>query len=209
MESRRVRERRARFQPTGLAAFLGRVSGVNMIRKKLHQAQDRRRYAAFLAEKDAQSDAQRQEAELLTRRHESQALVIERKLRGLDKIDKRERQSLETSLTRQGRQKARGGDARMPSLALELKPKGRRAAPHKAKNRHKHALVEPDAKSAPLPTETGDIDLTAEFDKVAGCAEESGDRGDRGESRKDRAPSKKNKIKRYRPRRNRDRDRGR
>jgi hypothetical protein len=209
MESRRIRERRARFRPTGLAAFLGRVSGVELIRKKLHKAQDRRRYAAFLAEKEALADAKRQQTELLTRRHESQALVIERKLRGLDKIDKRERQSLETSLTRQGRQKARGGNARMPSLALELKPKGRRAAPHKAKNRHKHAFVDPDETTSPLPAETGDIDLTAEFDKVAGSTKESGDRGDRGESGKGRAPRKKSKIKRYRPRRNRDRDRGR
>ena len=103
----------------------------------------------------------------------------------------------------------------MPSLALELKPKGRKAAPHKAKDRYKKSLDQ--VKESPTESsdqsvkiqKTGDIDLVEVFDKASGAADQAGDGKSSGD---DKAPKPKSetKVKRYRRRRKpRDHDRGR
>ncbi|KXF77965.1 hypothetical protein ATN84_24435 [Paramesorhizobium deserti] len=43
-EARRVKEARAAAKPTGLAAFLGRVTGVSFVISKLHKHRDAQRY---------------------------------------------------------------------------------------------------------------------------------------------------------------------
>ena len=215
MEGRRIRERRRRGRATGLAAFLGRVTGVTAAIKLLHKRQDHKRFQAYLAGKGELADRQREEALLLQRAHEAAGHGIARKLRGLGKVEKRERASLETALLRQGREKARGGKAQMPSLGLDLKPKGRKAAPHKAQNRYKKWGETAHEISAENPYETGDIDLTAEFDKAAGVDDGKGGNGDRDESGKGHKPRTEERadeqVKRYRRKRSRDRgkDRGR
>ena len=127
---------------------------MELLRTTLHKYQDGKRLDAFAEEKDVLAQIQAQERHLLTRRHELQAINMNRELRGLDRIEKRERQSHETSLTRQGRVSARGGDARGPNLTLELKPKGRRAVPHKAMNRYRNRLGEAMGRAASNPDET-------------------------------------------------------
>ena len=134
--ARRIKQERYAKRPTGLAAFLGRVTGVELIRKKLHQHQDKKRLHAFLEERASLKETQRQERTELQRRQEMQGLDIQRKIRALEQVERKEMKSLEEALKQEARIHARGGRGRMPSLTLELTPPGRKAVPHKAKNRH-------------------------------------------------------------------------
>ncbi|MGB0515107.1 MAG: relaxase/mobilization nuclease domain-containing protein, partial [Wenzhouxiangellaceae bacterium] len=52
-EVRQIKADRQARKPTGLAAFLGRVTGIELVRRKIHAYQDRKRHQAFLAEKAA------------------------------------------------------------------------------------------------------------------------------------------------------------
>jgi len=56
----RIRIDRARRAPKGLAAFLGRVTGVALVIKKIGRYRDRRRFEAYLAEKARLGSARRQ-----------------------------------------------------------------------------------------------------------------------------------------------------
>ena len=134
--ARRIKQERYANRPTGLAAFLGRVTGVALIRKKLHQHQDKKRLHAFLEERASLKETQRQERTELQRRQDMQGLDIQRKIRALEQVERKEMKSLEEALKQEARIHARGGRDRMPSLDLDLTPPGRKAVPHKAKNRH-------------------------------------------------------------------------
>jgi hypothetical protein len=65
MKRRRIE--RAQRAPKGLAAFLGRITGINLITKKLHKYRDRKRFEALLADRDRLQDRQKQ-ARLAMRR---------------------------------------------------------------------------------------------------------------------------------------------
>lgn len=211
-EKRAVREKREAHRATGLAAFLGKVTGVELGIKKLHQFQDRKRYAEFAKERAVLAEEQKLDRGLQERRHESQGLVAERQLRNLDKIDARERKSLEQSFERKARVKARGDTSKTISPELELRPRGRKAVPHKAQNRHRHHAQREEIRKeqATPPPKSEDIDLTATFDKAAGVDEERGESGKRGESdQQGRSYQPKSQVRRYSPKRNRGKDRGR
>lgn len=60
-EVQRVKEARAAAKPTGLAAFLGKVTGVSFVIGKIHKHQDAQRHAAFLGEKAALVERQADE----------------------------------------------------------------------------------------------------------------------------------------------------
>src|SRR6202034_699470 len=61
-ESRSIRSDRAAHRPTGLAAFIGRITGVELITKKIHQYRDATRYKLFLAQRKELADRQQREA---------------------------------------------------------------------------------------------------------------------------------------------------
>ncbi|MAT94097.1 MAG: relaxase [Halioglobus sp.] len=156
-----------RYKPTGLAAFLGKVSGVNLIREKLHKRQDRKAIDAYLEERSdlkARQEAAKTEQQ---RRHEFENLESGRKLRSLEKVEQRELATLNESIKREARIHMRGGKAQMPSLNLDLSPPGRRAVPHKAKNRYKNRGLEDQFKKA-RDSEKAEIDLTETFAGAAG-----------------------------------------
>ncbi|SDE47956.1 relaxase/mobilization nuclease domain-containing protein [Ruegeria marina] len=212
MEGRRIRERRRRGRATGLAAFLGRVTGVSAAIKLLHKRQDTKRYQAYRTGKDALIDLQREERVLLERKLQAQAMGISRKLRGLDKVEKRELASLETSLVRQGREQARGGRTEMPSLRMGERPGENLTLEKREQERSRWAENAKDITAA--PEKTGPIDLTEEFDRAAGveAARDDEGRGQAGDGRRPRTEEKaEEQIKRYRRKRSRDRgkDRGR
>lgn len=120
---RRVRQERARNRPTGLAAFLARVSGIALITKKLHRYRDRKRHRAFLARKAAMHERQSEEQALLARRHQLQALDAQRRIRALAQIERREQQALETALLREARIIARNEPSvDEPNALHELEP---------------------------------------------------------------------------------------
>jgi len=136
-ESARVRERREEVRPTGLAAFLGRVTGVSAIIHRVQRYKDAKRYIAFRESKQELAAGQRVEAALLQRRHELQALDMNRQLKALSAVEARERKALDESLVREQRLKDRAGHEHMPALALELKPRGRSASVRRAKDRYR------------------------------------------------------------------------
>ncbi|MGB3832654.1 MAG: relaxase/mobilization nuclease domain-containing protein [Mesorhizobium sp.] len=136
-EVRRVKEARAAAKPAGLAAFLGKVTGVSFVIGKIHKHQDAQRQAVFLAEKTALVERQVDAKRVLDHRHMLQVMDAAREVRALAQIEARELKSYEVAQRRQERIVQRQGHDHMPALNLALKPKGRAAVPHKAKDRHR------------------------------------------------------------------------
>ena len=97
------------------------MTGVELVRRKLHQYQDKKRTKAFLNEKDRLKEQQEKQHAELQRRHAMPALDLQRKVRALGQVEKREFKSLEESLLKEQRIRARSGRDQMPSLSLELR----------------------------------------------------------------------------------------
>lgn len=203
-EQRAVRTARAEARPTGLAAFLGRVTGVNFVLRKLHRHRDAQRFKAYAVEKGAIAQGQIMAAQLLQRRQEMQALDMNRQVKALDKIDARERSGLEVKRLREQRVHQRQGHDHMPALNLDLKPRGRGAAVRRAKDRYRdrsgreeeraartephsenvpinlrHALQDAIVREEPWPKR---VDLAGDFARAAtdGSGDDGGDGGNDG-----------------------------
>ncbi|WP_372837471.1 relaxase/mobilization nuclease domain-containing protein [Phaeovulum sp.] len=136
-DARRVKQARAAAKPTGLAAFLGRVTGVSFVINKLHKHRDAQRHAVFQQEKEALRETQAEARRVLEHRHTLQAIDAAREVRALAQIEARELKSYEVAQHKQERIQQRQGHDHMPALNLALKPKGRSAVPHKAKDRYR------------------------------------------------------------------------
>lgn len=140
-EVRTIRAQREANKPTGLAGFLGRVTGIELITKKVHRYQDKQRFDAFQEQKQQlqfEQDAKRLEQQ---RAQEMQALELERKRLAMEKIERSELRNLETAAQREHMVRSRGGHEHMPSLTLDLRPGGRRAVLYKAANRYTSELA--------------------------------------------------------------------
>ena len=114
---RSIRQVRHENRPTGLAAFLGKVSGVTLIQKKLHQVQDARKIKEYLFQRKEIKTKQAQEQKILGLRFKYQSQEIDRKIKSLEKIDKRELAALSRDQSREQRVRDRGNEGTMPSLA--------------------------------------------------------------------------------------------
>ena len=154
-ETKRIDLQRGGRRATGLVAILARVSGFNLLRRTLDKHQDQRRQERLIEHGRALDETQTRARLDLQRRHEAQSLDLDRRLRGLAQVDARELQSLDTAVQKEQRvrSRARSGGNRMPALTLELKPRGRRDAAFKAKNRHgsRVALEETPSPAVPEP----------------------------------------------------------
>lgn len=180
-KGRRIRRERQAKRPTGLAAFLGRMSGVELVRRKVHRFQDRQRLERYRADRDRLKDRQRQETAELSCAHRMQGLDAASKLRNLGKLDTRERRALEETFVRERNERARSGRAQMPALNLALKPPGRQPKLIRAAGRHRHGAdtrQRVDAASPPADP----IELTPTFDRAAEGGPRRKERSD-GESR--------------------------
>lgn len=136
-EVARVRQQREEARPTGLAAFLGRVTGVSAIIHRVQRYKDAKRYLAFRESKQVLAAGQRVEATALARRHELQALDMGRQVKALAAVEAREMKAHEKKKLREWRVKDRAGHEHMPSFAMELKPRGRSASVRRAKDRYR------------------------------------------------------------------------
>ena len=213
-----LRERRivrAEHAPTGLAAFLGKVTGIALITRKLHEHRDRQRVKTYRKDKTALIDRQAEQLSEFDRRQALQAADLMREQRGLAQIEKKELASLQQALRREHRQEHQKRHIHSPTFSLNLKPGGRPAAPHKAANRHtsqtKQAL---EAEEKKRPTKTKPIDLMDEFARAAGSDDGDDGGGGGGDSRghtpkppNKPGPDRPNRRKRRR-RRDKDFDRG-
>lgn len=129
---RKVRLERYQSRPTGLAEFLGRVSGVNFLRHKLHHYQDAKRIRVYLDQHAQLKARQSQEAGTLAFRLKLQTLGLDRQAASLEKIDKRELSAFMRDQQQTQRIRARGKDGVMPSLdhlTGRKRAPGRGAAP--------------------------------------------------------------------------------
>ncbi|WP_208249025.1 relaxase/mobilization nuclease domain-containing protein [Rhizobium sp. T1470] len=199
---RAVRAAREEARPTGLAAFLGKVTGVSLVIGKLHRHRDAKAYRAFVAERQDLIAGQKQAASMLQRQQEVHGLDGARQLRALVKVELRERQALEVKRVREQRTVERQGRAQMPGLDLDLRPRGRGPSVRKAKNRYQDPLRTPEERlpqhqtapkkrlsdaellsqleeSLPPPIES-DIDLRASFERAAEDTRGEGERGEEG-----------------------------
>jgi hypothetical protein len=152
-ESRRIRLDRAAHRPQGLAAFIGRVTGVELITKKIHEYRDATRYKLFLAQKKELDERQQRDAAALDRRQTLEALTMQRRLRALDLIEKRELRSLETTLLKERRVEERERTSRAPSPPEPVQTRA---------DEFNRVAKKP-------------IDLTAEFERASGSGGDQSD----------------------------------
>lgn len=181
-ETKRIRLDRAAHRPQGLAAFIGRITGVELITKKIQQYRDKTRYDAFLAQKRELTERQQLETSALARRLELETLTMHRRIRALELVEQRELRSLETALLKERR-------------IEERKRTGREPMPIEPSRAHLDLFNE----AAKKP-----IDLTAEFGQAAGSGEAEG--GASGETTQEPAPESEIKIARRRRTRDRSQD---
>lgn len=197
---RRIRLDRARRRPRGLAAFLGRVSGITLIIRAIQRRRDRTRYAAYLSVRNAIKRRQQQERDALADRHGLQAADIQRRLRALDQIAKRERQTLETAALNARRQAINARHLHMPSLAPAIMDLDGMSARESDGPHTGATLAQELARVAGQPKSQGNVRLTDTFGQVAGGGEE--DSGEAGGTEAP-APAAEEKIRRRRRRRRR------
>ena len=100
--SKEVRDERNGRRAKGLAAFLGRVTGVQLVTKKYHAFQDRKRHRQFLAVREELAADHAYERQSMVARHKLQRLDIDRHFRVLGQLDRRERKALELTLKTTG-----------------------------------------------------------------------------------------------------------
>jgi hypothetical protein len=112
-DSQRIRIERAANRPKGLAEFLGRITGVALITQKVQQFRDAARYRAFLAQKKELAERQQRDVAAVERKLALETLTMQRRLRALELVEQRERQSLEISLLKELNSGRRRGPAKM------------------------------------------------------------------------------------------------
>ncbi|HYK79328.1 MAG TPA: hypothetical protein VEU95_06850 [Micropepsaceae bacterium] len=204
-ESRRIKLDRAANRPHGLAAFIGRITGVELITKKIHQYRDATRYRLFLDQKKELADRQKRDAATLQRRQELERAKLQWRLRALDQLEKREVRSLETKLLKDRRIEDRERTGRAPPPP--------EPTPDETPEKPIDLMAEFEKASAePAPTRVDEfnraakesIDLTAEFERVSGSGDGEGDAS--GDAAQDPAPEAEIKVQRRRRTRDRTPD---
>ncbi len=117
-EQRRIRLERSTNRPRGLAAFLGRVTGVTLVVRKLRKFRDRQRLDYYRTERAALVAEQCREGETLHRSHQLQLRGLDRKSRAFDRLERRELRSLETAIRRERRtvERAVNGGRGIPDM---------------------------------------------------------------------------------------------
>lgn len=154
--------KRAAHAPTGLAAFLSRVTGMDAVRAKYHAYQDKKRDAA--QEQQRLQIEQQNELERLQQQHEHQLEMMELRRRENDqaKSFEREQRSIEMAQRREKVAYYSKGYEHMPSVQLAWKPPGRMAVPAKAQRRHYAPTVKEENVKAPndKSKQTGEEDTT-------------------------------------------------
>jgi len=145
--------KRAANAPSGLAGFLSRVTGMDIVRSKLHAHQDRKRLAV-----QEQARAQIEEQNRIERQQQQHVHMLEMmEMRRLErqqvKSFEREQRSIVMAQEREKVAHYSKGYEHMPSVQLALTPRGRMAVPAKAQRRY-YAPTVKDANVKTKETET-------------------------------------------------------
>ena len=168
-------------RPTGLAGFLAKVTGLTLLRKKIHHHQDARALESYRKEQASLKTKQQEEEKVLKFRMKVQTQAVERRAHALERIEKRELAAFDRDHRRYMRDRARGEEGAMPSLAQTVRNDNRK---HSDVPDLLRAFARPkDARHAPAP------DLTDAFRQAASQRDEgrAGDDSYRGGPDPDRS----------------------
>ncbi|MFK4445223.1 hypothetical protein ABH944_005431 [Caballeronia udeis] len=192
-----IRQERRRNQPTGLAAFLGRISGFALLQKTLRRHHDKQEARTYIERRQQLGERQRSERSALDCQLAIQAKEIERRAAALEKIDRRELAALRRDIKREVHVRARDGDQVMPSLT-----RGSPKQPHGAIPDVLDAFSRASRESnSEVPDLMAAFERAARTDGDDGGEDGSGDSLDRSNSFEPTPPD------RPRRRRNQDRER--
>lgn len=124
-----VREERRRHQPTGLAAFLGRITGITLLQKKVHRYRDRQEIRAYFEQRGQLRTRQKAERKALELRLSIPRRDIERRAAALERIERRELAAFERDNKREANKRARGQSDAMPPFRDKAPTPERQAVP--------------------------------------------------------------------------------
>ncbi len=153
----------------GLAEFLGRISGVNAIRKQLYKWQDKKTLAAYKIMMRSLKTVQKDEQTALLHKQAMQKKELARKVRALTSIEKREERAVENALIVESRIAARGRDNTIPAIPLDAeKTNSKTKALSQADKEKLEAKLETEfANAASGKTAQKKVDLEADFNAAA------------------------------------------
>ncbi|MEX2374458.1 MAG: relaxase [Dehalococcoidia bacterium] len=194
---RRIRIERARRRPDGLAAFLARMTGIALVIRKLQRYRDRKRYAAYVAWCEELRRQQRAAQQELAARHDLQTADIQRRLRALDRIEQRERDSAQQAARRERRQRINARHAHMPSIAPVLNSRRQEPAPPEATSGSDAAIARVLSEAAQLLKEARPpLRLTDAFAKASSDDESGEGTGDSSAMQPVRKRQQKKRVRR-------------
>lgn len=160
LEDRRATLRaRAENRPTGLAAFLGKVTGVESLRALIHKHQDAQRLKAFGATLASLKGEQARELRAHDLQAKAEALELARREKALTRVDRRETVAMLRDLRAEGRVLSRGEEGVMPSLAniARIEKAARRARDFTPAHRPGEARESFERAETRSPTELPDL----------------------------------------------------
>jgi hypothetical protein len=117
------------------------VSGVALVVRKVQRYRDRKRYSAYVVWREELRRQQRAAQQELATRHDLQTADIQRRLRALDQVEQRERDSAQQAARRERRQRINARHAHMPSIAPVLNSWKQEPAPPPEANRGQDAAI--------------------------------------------------------------------
>jgi hypothetical protein len=154
-----IRLSRYESRPTGLARFLAKVTGLTLLRKKIHQYHDARALENYRQEQATVRTRQQEDEKTLGFRLKVQIQTLERRAHALARVEKRELAALKRNHRRYTRDWNRGEEGVLPSLTdiAKTEHQNRSAPPNLL-----HAFERAKKDSRPGPP-----DLMAAFEQAA------------------------------------------
>ncbi|MEW8064319.1 MAG: hypothetical protein AB2797_14475, partial [Candidatus Thiodiazotropha sp.] len=177
-----------------------RVSGIASVTKKIHKYQDRRRFKVYREKLSEMKERQEQERRELQHQQKLLALDLDRKMRGLAQVEQRELRAFEESMLKEVRIQARGGRDKIPSLGLELTPRGRPAVPHKAMNRHISQMAKERYAEKTFKPKDRITDLSDDFTRASRSEKTEGEGAGDSEALKPKSQTHKRRARRHKGR---------
>lgn len=163
-----IKSRRYETRATGLAGFLGKVTGIAAVHRAVHRYQDGKLLEAQRRARADLTKHQESEKKALAVRQAVQDKEMDRQTRALQRLEKREVDSLKRDELRDQRKRDRGPENEMPALLLPPQPEKSGWVPDVANAFEKASVMS----GKPVP------DVREEFREAAGDWDRSQSGGD-------------------------------
>ena len=135
-EARRINEQREARKPAGLSALLAKISGFEYLQGRVYQYQDKKRQHLYEEQNQKLLMEQEKKGRDLEYAQQAADLDMQRQLRALADVEKRELKSVNTEALKEQRMAARRQYKHMPTITPELKPPDRNMSVHPTKQGH-------------------------------------------------------------------------